>query len=102
LDTSDHNIVNTKTVYDILFRTSTSGVIKKITLRFPAGFSLGSALLLEVAGIGPGTIAASGFVSTGQTLTYIVTNAVNVPAHNQIRLEIANTLLIQLLTTGSL
>ncbi len=39
----------------------------------------------EAEGIGPGTVSKS-----GQTLTYTVTNAVNVPAGTKIRLEFAN------------
>jgi hypothetical protein len=88
--TQSNNIVNTKAVYDIVFGTATTGVIKTITITFPAGFALGNALILEATGIGPGTIALSGSVSTGETLTYTVANAVSVPAHTTIRFEIAN------------
>jgi hypothetical protein len=86
--TQSNNIVNTRAYYDILFRTSTSGTIKTITLDFPAGFYLGSAVLLEETGIGAGKLLASGSTSTGQTLTYTVTNAVNIPANTIIRLSI--------------
>jgi hypothetical protein len=90
--TQSNNIVNTRAVYDILFRTSTAGAIKTITINFPPGFYLGSAVLLENVGIGAGNIAVSGSTTTttGQTLTYTVTNAANIPAFTIIRLEIAN------------
>jgi hypothetical protein len=53
---------------------------------FPAGTSVGSALVVEAVGIGPGTLSAS----TGEVLTYTVTNAVNVPALTNIRIQISN------------
>jgi hypothetical protein len=80
-----NNFVASKAYYDISFRTSTAGVIKFISMTFPPGTSVGSALLAEATGIGPGTISAS-----GQTLTYTVTNAVNVPALTNIRIQISN------------
>jgi transcription elongation GreA/GreB family factor len=86
--TQSNNIVNTRAYYDIVFRTSTSGTIKTVTLDFPPGFYLGSAVLLEATGIGAGTIAASGSTSTGQTLTYTISNAINIPTNTIIRLSI--------------
>lgn len=53
---------------------------------FPAGTSVGSALLVEATGIGPGTVSAS----AGEVLTYTVTNAVNVPANTIIRIQMSN------------
>jgi hypothetical protein len=53
---------------------------------FPAGTAVGSALVVEAIGIGPGTLAAS----AGEVLTYTVTNAVNVPALTNIRIQISN------------
>lgn len=70
------NFVSSKAYYDISFRTATAGAIKSVVMDFPAGTSVGSALVVEATGIGPGTLAAS----AGKVLTYTVTNAVNVPA----------------------
>jgi hypothetical protein len=81
-----NNIVNTHSFYDIVFLTSTSGTIKTIQVTFPAGTTIPSgAFFNEAEGIGPGTASKS-----GQTITYTVTNAVNVPAGTKIRLEFAN------------
>jgi subtilisin len=81
-----NNIVNTNSFYDVVFLTATSGVIKTIQVTFPAGTTIPSgAFFNEAEGIGPGTASKS-----GQTITYTVTNAVNVPAGTKIRLEFAN------------
>jgi hypothetical protein len=81
-----NNFVASKAYYDISFRTATAGAIKTITMDFPTGTSVGSALIVEAVGIGPGTLAAS----PGEVLTYTVTNAVNVPALTNIRIQISN------------
>jgi hypothetical protein len=81
-----NNFVASKAYYDISFRTATAGVIKSVVMDFPAGTSVGSALIVEATGIGPGTLAAS----AGEVLTYTVTNAVNVPANTIIRIQISN------------
>lgn len=81
-----NNIVNTNSFYDVVFVTGTSGAIKRIQVTFPAGTTVPTgASFNEAEGIGPGTVSKS-----GQTLTYTVTNAVNVPAGTKIRLEFAN------------
>jgi hypothetical protein len=80
------NFVLSKGYYDISFRTATAGAIKTITMDFPADTFVGSAGVVEVVGIGPGTLAAS----AGGVLTYTVTNAVNVPALTNIRIQISN------------
>jgi hypothetical protein len=82
-----NNIVNTRATYGITFRTSTAGVIKTITMDFPAGFNVAAWTTLENARIGDGSLAAS-----GQTLTYTVTNPVNIPAQTKIRIEVGNIL----------
>jgi hypothetical protein len=51
---------------------------------------VGAATLIEVVGLGSGTIAASGSTGTGMKITYTVTNAVNVPAFTKIRIQLAN------------
>ncbi|MGH9911330.1 MAG: hypothetical protein ACRD4J_04515 [Nitrososphaeraceae archaeon] len=80
------NFVSSKAYYDISFRTATAGAIKSVVMDFPAGTYVGSALVVEVTGIGPGTLSAS----AGEVLTYTVTNAVNVPALTNIRIQISN------------
>jgi hypothetical protein len=81
-----NNIVNTKSFYDVVFVTGKAGVIKKIEVTFPAGTTVpSSASFNEAEGIGPGTVSKS-----GQTLTYNVANAVNVPIGTKIRLEFTN------------
>lgn len=81
-----NNIVNTNSFYDDVFLTATAGAIKTIQVTFPAGTTIPSgAFFNEAEGIGPGTASKS-----GQTITYTVTNAVNVPAGTKIRLEFAN------------
>jgi hypothetical protein len=81
-----NNFVNSKAYYDISFRTATAGAIKKVVMDFPAGTSVGSALIVEATGIGPGTLAAS----AGEVLTYTVTNAVNIPTNTIIRIQMSN------------
>jgi hypothetical protein len=81
-----NNIVNTNSFYDVVFLAATSGTIKTIQVTFPAGTTIpAGAFFNEAEGIGPGTASKS-----GQTITYTVTNAVNVPAGTKIRLEFAN------------
>jgi hypothetical protein len=84
--TQTSNIVDSKSYYDIMFRTTTAGIIKTIEMDFPAGTNVGSSLLVEAVGIGPGTI---GF-SAGEIVTYTVTNPVNVPANTKIRIQLSN------------
>jgi hypothetical protein len=77
-----NNFVASKAYYDISFRTNTAGVIKTVQMDFPEGTYIGSALLVEASGIGPGTISAI----SSNILEYTVTNAVNVPANTIIRI----------------
>jgi hypothetical protein len=81
-----NNFVASKAYYDISFRTATAGAIKTIAMAFPTGTSVGSALVVEAAGIGPGIVSAS----AGEVLTYTLTNAVNVPANTIIRIQMSN------------
>jgi len=82
-----NNIVTINASYEVLFTTATTGTIKNITMAFPAGYSLLSAILIERNGIGAGSLSAS-----GTTLTYTVAppSVVRVPAGTAIRLEVAN------------
>jgi hypothetical protein len=81
-----NNIVNTKTTYDIFFKTATTGTIKFIHMTFPSGFDVSAATkLIERSGIGSGSLS----VGNPTTLVYTVDNPVSVPAGTTIRLEIA-------------
>jgi subtilisin len=89
-----NNIVNTNTFYDVVFLTATSGAIKTIEVTFPAGTTIPSgAFFNEAEKCVPGsdcTIVTGTASKSGQTITYTITNAVNVPAGTKIRLEFAN------------
>jgi hypothetical protein len=78
------NIVTTKASYEILFTTATTGTIKTVTIAFPAGYTVGPAILVERAGIGAGGLSAS-----GTTLTYTISSPVRIAAGTPIRLELA-------------
>jgi hypothetical protein len=80
-----NNIVNTKAVYDILFRTGSTGVVKTIELIFPTGTNIVGGVLLEESGVGPGLLSIS-----GQKLTYSVIGPVSIPSGTTIRLEVGN------------
>ena len=89
-----NNIVNTKSFYDIVFLTTTSGAIKRIQVTFPAGTIIPNiAFFNEAEKCVPGgncTVLTGSAIKSGQTITYTVTNAVNVPAGTRIRLEFSN------------
>jgi hypothetical protein len=93
-----NNIVNTNSFYDVVFLTATSGTIKTIHVTFPAGTTIPSgAFFNEAQKCVPGSDCTemTGTVSRGvgpaqTTITYTVTNPVNVPAGTKIRLEFAN------------
>jgi hypothetical protein len=79
------NLFSTKTYYTIAFTTATTGSINVIEMMFPAGFNVASAKLLEVQGIGAGSLSVS-----GQTVTYTISSAVSVPAQRAIKISIAD------------
>ena len=79
-----NNIVNTRTAYDILFRTASAGAIKTVEMTFPSGTTL-SNRVLEVSGVGPGTSTIS-----GQTLIYTITSPISVPGNTLLRFEVWN------------
>jgi len=80
-----NNVVNTKTTYDIFFRTATAGMIKFILMTFPSDFDIsGAPRLVERSGIGSGSVSPP----SNSTLIYTLSNPVNVPAGTLIRLEI--------------
>jgi hypothetical protein len=79
------NIVNTRTTYDISFKTATTGTIKAINMTFPSSFDVSAASkLIERSGIGFGSLSAS----SSTTLIYNVSNPVSIPAGTRIALEI--------------
>jgi hypothetical protein len=89
-----NNIVNTNSFYDVVFLTATAGTIKTIQVTFPVGTTIPStAFFNEAEKCVPGsncTVLTGTASKSGQTITYTVTNAVNVPAGTKIRLEFAN------------
>ena len=88
-----NNIATIKANYEIIFTTATTGTIKTISIAFPQGFSITSAILIERSGIGAGSLSLS-----GTTLTYSITSPVSIPSGTPIRLELAG--LIQPSTPG--
>jgi hypothetical protein len=79
------NIVNTRTTYDISFKTATTGTIKAIHMTFPSSFDVSAATkLIERNGIRSGSLSAS----SSTTLIYNVSNPVSVLAGTIITLEI--------------
>jgi hypothetical protein len=91
-----NNIVNTNSFYDVVFLAVSSGAIKKIEVTFPAGTIIGiptGAFFNEAEKCVPGTDCTeltSTASKSGQTITYTINNAVNVPAGTKIKLEFAN------------
>jgi hypothetical protein len=79
------NLFSTKTYYTIAFTTATAGSINVIEMTFPAGFNVASAKLLEVQGIGAGSLSVS-----GQTVKYTISSAVSVPAQRAIKISMAD------------
>jgi hypothetical protein len=80
-----NNIVNTRTTYDIIFKTATTGTIKTINMVFPSGFDVSAATrVIERSGIGSGSLTAP----SSTTLIYTVSSPVSVSAGTTIRLEI--------------
>ena len=76
--------MNTHSYYDVIFKTTTAGAIKKVELQFPVGTIVGGyATFIEAEGIGPGTTPRN----DPNTVVYTVNNAVNIPASQVIRLE---------------
>ena len=80
-----NNIVNTRTTYDIMFKTATTGTIKTIHMTFPSSFDVSAATrYIERSGIGSGSLSNP----SGSTLVYTVSSPVSVAAGTTIRLEI--------------
>jgi len=79
------NIFSTKTYYTIAFTTATSGAIREIEMTFPAGFNVVSAKLLEVQGVGVGSLSV-----LGQVVKYTVSSAVSIPAQRAIKISLAD------------
>jgi hypothetical protein len=79
------DIVNSKTIYEIAFITTTTGTIHAIDITFPAGTIVSAAGVIERVGIGPGTLTKS-----GTTITFHVANPEVIPAGTFIRLEMVD------------
>jgi hypothetical protein len=78
------NIFSSKSYYTIAFTTATTGSIRTVDMRFPSGFDVSSAQLIEVQGIGSGSLSVS-----GQVVKYIVTSPVPMAAPKAIKIMIA-------------
>jgi hypothetical protein len=86
LNIPTNNIVNTRSTYDIFFKTGTTGTIKTIHMTFPSSFDVSIAnKLIKRSGIGSGSLSAP----SSTTLIYTVSNPVSVPAGTTITMEIA-------------
>ena len=81
---SDQTVVQ-QSYYTVQFTTATTGIIHTIKVTYPAGFVMGGTKLIEVSGIGGGSLSIS-----GQTLTYTIASPVSVPAGKQIKLMFGN------------
>lgn len=81
------NLFSTKTYYTIAFTTATAGAIRDVEMTFPAGFNVASAKLLEVQGIGAGSLSVS-----GQVVKYTVSSPVSIPASRAIKISIADVI----------
>ena len=77
------NLVMGETYYTIIFKTATTGAVKKVEMLFPAGFNLTGAKFIEKEGIGAGGISV-----LGQTLIYTVnaTPPPNISAGKKIKI----------------
>src|SRR3989475_12326406 len=81
---SDQTFVQ-QSYYWVQFTTSTTGVIHTIKVTYPAGFNVAGTKLLEVSGVGSGSLSIS-----GQTLTYTIASPVSVAAGKAIKLMFGN------------
>lgn len=81
------NLFSTRTYYTIAFTTATAGAIKEIEITFPAGFNVAGAKLLEVQGIGAGSLSV-----LGQIVKYTVSSPVSIPASTAIKISIAGVI----------
>ena len=79
------NTLSTMSYYTIAFNTATAGIVKSMEITFPAGFNIASSKLIEVQGIGVGSISV-----TGQILKYTVSSPVSIPAARSVKIMIAN------------
>jgi hypothetical protein len=80
-----NNIFNSKSYYTITFTTATTGIISTVEITFPTGFNIASAKLIEVQGLGLGSLSVS-----GQVLKYTVSSPVSVPPSRAMKLMIAD------------
>jgi len=79
------NIFSSNSYYTITFNTATTGTIKTIEIKFPIGFNVAAANLIEVQGIGAGSLSV-----VGQVVKYTVSSPVSVPAPRAIKIMIAD------------
>src|SRR5437667_5147262 len=77
--------INQQSYYTVQFTTATTAIIHTITVTYPAGFNVAGTKLIEVSGIGSGSLSIS-----GQTLTYTIASPVSVAAGKAIKLMFGN------------
>jgi hypothetical protein len=81
-----NDLVSSTAIYEIQFFTTTTAVIDKIDITFPAGTGVAFASILERTGItGPATVTKS-----GTTVTLDLNTPVNVPAGTLVRFEMVD------------
>jgi hypothetical protein len=79
---ASNNLAGGVSWYTVTFKTASAGSVKTIEIVFPSGFAVNNVGLIEVAGIGPGTLSAP----TTTKLVYSVTSPVSIPAGTGIKL----------------
>src|SRR5437870_2914153 len=83
---SDQTVLQ-KSYFTIQFTAATTGTIHTIKATYPAGFNMAGTTLIEVSGIGPGSLTVA-----GQTLTYTVAAPASVAAGTKIKLMVGNVI----------
>src|SRR5437867_1809647 len=76
-----------KSYFTVQFTTATVGTIHTIKATYPAGFNMAGTTLIEVSGIGSGSLTVG-----GQTLTYTVAVPASVAAGTKIKLMVGNVI----------
>ena len=85
-----NNTVKATSHYEIVFTTKTTGTIALIELKFPPGFQLGNANLLQKSGIKSHLFFSSSFRSTDDTIKLVAYPAQTVGSDRTIRLNMGN------------
>ena len=84
-----NNIVGTKAVYDIIFKTVSPGSIKTIQILFMKDTDVTGSIIPEVKGLGTGSTSV-GPQGVFRILIYTVNTPVTIPAGREIKLQVWN------------